>query len=125
MVTLPELSFGIFLLVSLASYRITRFIVFDSLIGADLGSGSRFSIWLTQFAYNSDGTDRSWARGKIGDLLNCPWCTGFWVSVAVTAWWVFLPAGALWFLVPWAVAGTQGLLTQLDIFFTETVSEDE
>ncbi len=119
-----EITFLALAVMGLAAYRITRFIVFDSLIGADLGSGSRFSVWLTQFAYNSDGTDRSWLRGKIGDLLNCPWCTGFWVSVAVTAWWAFLPPEYRWLLVPWAIAGTAGLASQYDIAAAESTDDD-
>lgn len=93
----------LFVLMVLASYRVTRFIVFDTfplvlwvrskLIGADR------SKW--------DGTRLAW----FGDLLGCPWCSGAWVSLAVvlvvdhfavdvSPWWLWWPA----------VAGASGLI---------------
>lgn len=103
-----------FLILVLASYRITRFLVHDSLMGFGPDSGSQVSMWVDRFAYEGDdGLDRSFLRGKIGDLLTCTWCTGFWVSLAVVAVWTQV--------VPWdmslqewvqvfAVAGGQGFM---------------
>jgi len=82
------------IVLALASYRITRFLVRDSLIGFGPDSGSAMSVRVDRFAYFSttdagpDGTDRSWLRGKIGDLLTCMWCLGFWVSAAVYLVWI-------------------------------------
>jgi len=78
---------------ALAAYRITRFLVRDSLIGFGPDSGSAMSVRVDRFAYfgaaddGPDGTDRSWLRGKIGDLVTCMWCLGFWVSAAVYLVW--------------------------------------
>ena len=102
-----------FLIVALASFRITRFLVFDSLVGANIESGSRFAAALDVWAWD-DGADRpgfgGWVRDKIGTLLSCPWCVGFWVAVAAVAWWAELP-DARWVLVPWAVAGAASILS--------------
>lgn len=102
-----------------ASYRITRFFVWDSLMGANPESGTAFSQWVDEFAYTEDGSDRSWLRGKIGDLLVCPWCMGWWVSVAVYgvwAWatdqWTGYPI-AVHVLSVFAIAGVQGFLDSL------------
>lgn len=99
--------------VTFAAYRLTRFIVLDSLLGrvpteGDRGSGFRRK--LDHFAYADDGTDRSWWRGKLGDLLTCSWCIGFWVA-ALTLWgWVDGPEWLRWIIVAFAVAGAQGFI---------------
>lgn len=98
---------------ALAAYRITRFFVKDSLIGFGPDSGSAMSVRVDRFAYDSDGNDRSWLRGKIGDLLTCTWCLGFWVSAAVVcAWTQTVPweLGIKGVLTVFGVAGAQGYL---------------
>jgi hypothetical protein len=106
-----------FALLILASYRITRFFVRDSLIGFGEDSGSAMSVRIDAFAYNTDGSDRSWIRGKIGDLLTCVWCLGFWVSagcyfafVAATGRLGEFPV-AVDVLSVFAIAGGQGFLS--------------
>lgn len=104
-------------LVVLAAYRITRFFVKDSLIGFGPDSGSAVSVKLDKWAYNDDGTDRSFLRGKAGDLLTCIWCLGFWVSLIVyvaavvsLGEWNSLPL--VWHgIIVFAVAGGQGFLS--------------
>lgn len=106
-----------FILVALVAYRVTRFLVFDSLIGANLESGSSFSKWLDLFAYEPTGGDRSFIRGKIGDLLVCPFCTGFWVSLAVTCGWLWVAPwhlGRIGWLTVFAVAGVQSMAAAID-----------
>jgi len=78
-----------------ASYRVTRFLVEDSLFGFGPSSESRMSVRVDRFAYfdatdsevlsgdRLDGEGRTWVREKIGDLLTCVFCLGFWVSAAV------------------------------------------
>jgi hypothetical protein len=97
-----------FVVIALAAFRMTHFFVYDSLIGANLESESKFATKLDRFSYNTeDGSDRSWARGKIGDLLNCPWCLGFWISAGLWAVWVWGPEWARYGQFPWAIAGVQ------------------
>lgn len=104
-------------LLVLAAYRITRFLVKDSLIGFGPDSGSAVSVRLDKWAYNDDGTDKSFWRGKAGDLLTCVWCLGFWVSLIVYV--VATVSLGEWNSVPlawhgiliFAVAGGQGFLS--------------
>ena len=134
MESLSTLSLLLFLVVSssflsFAAYRLTQFFVFDSLIGFSPESGSSMSSKVDRFAYYPDldsehrrdddgppGADRSFLRGKIGDLLTCPWCLGFWISVACylgffisTGAWPEYPL-AVHFIAAFAVAGGQGFL---------------
>jgi len=109
------------IVLALAAYRLTRFFVFDSLLGFGIVDG-RFASGVAEridkFAYTQDeiddqgkiitagGTNRSFVRGKIGDLLTCTFCLGFWISLAV----YFIYLGATVGMTgieatPWAVHG--------------------
>jgi len=70
------------LLLALACYRVTRFLVHDSLMGASPDSGSWWSTVIDGFGYQEGGENRSWIRGKIADLLTCHYCLSFWICLA-------------------------------------------
>ncbi len=59
---------------SLATYRITRFAILDSLVEEPRTAVLR---WLT----SKPGV----VRGKAHDLLTCPYCLSVWVAAALTA----------------------------------------
>lgn len=107
-----------FVVVALAAYRMTRFVVFDSLIGFNLDSGSPASRWLDVWAWNADGSDKpgfgGWLRNKVATLLLCPYCIGFWITLACWATWTWAPSWCQYVLVAWAAAGAQALLSTLD-----------
>jgi len=108
-----------FVLVSLTAYRLTRFFVFDSLLGANLESRSKFSRRLDTWAWTAEGNDKGWVRGKVAGLLVCPFCLGFWISLAVVAAfsWAADIAFAGWVqlgVLVFAVAGLQSLLSQIE-----------
>lgn len=103
-----------FVLVALAAYRVTRFFVFDSLMGFNLESRSKMSRWLDVRSYNSDGSDRddrSWLWLKTVDLLVCPFCLGFWITFGI---WAAVYYGPSWVLVPVAVFALAGVQTLLN-----------
>lgn len=91
------MSFGLlFVLVCLAAYRAVRFVVID-----DFPPMVRIRDGIESFVLAHVGAD--WADG-----VKCPWCAGFWVSVAVVAivWsFVEIPLPGLWFAAVPAVAG--------------------
>jgi len=110
-------------LLGLISYRITRFFVSDSLIGMgdpdndndNRDATSPMAVWLDRFAYMDDGDDRSFIRGKLGDLFSCIFCLGWWVSVGVYAlftwslpWTVDDPQ--VWVLMTFGIAGVQAFI---------------
>jgi hypothetical protein len=84
-----------FVIVCLAAARITRIITLDT-IGQPI---------------------RDWAEQKhhlLDELVSCPWCIGFHISVlCVVAWWL-APDVALWLLAPFAVSHIVGLLANHD-----------
>lgn len=94
-----------FALVVLAAYRATRFVTADSLLDA-------WRARLEEWSINGGAL-----RAKLGELLLCPYCLGFWASaacyvLAVAA--LDLDAPLAWHVIcVWAVAGAQVVLTDL------------
>ena len=103
-----------FLLVALAAFRFTRFFVYDKMLGASPQSGSNFSVWLDVFAYTTEGANRSWLRGKLGDLLTCPWCLGFWITGLTMLAWLSGVLAAQMVIQVFALAGAAALLQTFD-----------
>ena len=91
--------------------------MYDSAAGANLESRSKFSQWLDRFAYSADGANRSWPRGKIGDLLVCPFCIGFHISWVLACLWLWVWPWQIpltgWIAV-WGLAGAQSLLNSVE-----------
>jgi len=99
------------IVLTLAAARLTRFFILDSLMGFGIDSHtgqfvSPLAEKIDRFAYTQGeiddtgrvieqgGTDRSFLRGKIGDLLTCIFCLGFWISAA--CYFAFLGATIGW-----------------------------
>lgn len=77
-----------FVLLTLASARVTRLIVTDQI-----------SIPLRRYVINKFGPDH-WTTY----LIHCPFCASVWVSLGAAAFWcAFTPASWLWYL-PGALA---------------------
>lgn len=92
------------LVVALAAYRITRVIVDDTITAS-------WRTWLWRHAYVVGGydaaTDRNvavrrdgggtlagWAWVKAYQLFTCPFCTGWWVTIAFYVAWFGWPSSA-------------------------------
>ena len=93
-----------------AAYRATQLIVWDS-IGDP--ARKRLETWrVTKFD--------SRFRKFVWDLVRCPYCTGWWLSMLATL--SYVTAAGLWSARPllvtaiecWAVAGVQALLNRWD-----------
>lgn len=111
-----------FVVLCLAAFRITRFFLYDSLMGMGL-VGKEFASPLAErvdrFAYDREGNNRSLLRGKLGDLLTCPWCLGFWISAACYFSWLGATVGwdgitatplPVHGITVFAIAGVQGYI---------------
>lgn len=91
----------------LVSYRVTRFLVLDSMVGFNVDSGSWLSEWLDAAAWGSS----IWSR--LVDFLSCPLCVGFHVSWVVTSIWARMwpwYLGVDGWMIVFAVAGGSALL---------------
>lgn len=90
------------LILGLVSYRITRFLVVDSLLEPGR----------TKF-HTALEAKRGLFWAKLYDLVSCTWCVGVYVSMLVYAvylWNLFIDWTRLDWLSAIAVAGVQGLL---------------
>jgi len=120
--TNPGVAALILLVWALAIYRITRLLVFETILGrwpeldpetgepvsGDRGTGLRKLVDL--ICYRPDGEARSRFGEWLGELATCTFCMGVWVSVAVAAGWVHGGEAARWVIAVAAVAGVAGYL---------------
>ena len=107
----------VFILLALCAFRITRFLVDDSLIGGSPQSGSQVGLDLDRWARDRDGNDRTWFRGRISDLAACTYCLGAHVSWVLLCLWLWTwpwQLGREGWLLAVALMGAQALLNALD-----------
>lgn len=92
-----------FLVLAFAAFRITRFLVFDSLFSH---TRQRLLVWLAN-------RKLSVLNHKTLELITCTWCVGFWITLAVysiylgTYPWDFT---RIEWITTFGIAGAQGLL---------------
>ena len=94
--------FFVVLILGIASYRITRFLVIDSLLEP---GRAKFHAKLE--------TKSGLMWTKLYDLISCTWCAGWWISLVVYATYkgnFFIDWTRLDWLSAIAVAGVQGML---------------
>lgn len=109
-----QIDFLWLVILALAAYRVTRFVVLDTLLGEypspEHVRGTGLRKVLDKWAYDEDGNDRSLIRGYLAKLLTCPFCFGVWASAGCVALWWSEWTWARWGLLGAAVAGGQALL---------------
>lgn len=88
--------FDFFLLV-LATFRLTRLFVYDSITAFIRG-------WFY-------GQSKTSFLGTMGTLINCPWCTGLWFALVLSYFYFITPYA--WFLI--LFLGIAGLGTLMQI----------
>ena len=98
--TLVELA-----ILALAGYRLYRFLALDSF--APMVAART---WIT--GEDDDGIPVGPRRTAwVSQLWACPYCLGWWISLAlVVAWW-WWPVAAVAFCLPWAVSALVALVT--------------
>lgn len=70
---------GLFVLLALACYRVTRLVTTDK-ITDPIFERVRWSFERRWYAkHDEDGSQTEW-NSKLAFMLSCPWCLGFWVS---------------------------------------------
>lgn len=90
-----EISAVTFVILALAAYRLTHLITTDA-----IADGFRTKVW-KKFPPST----------KIGYLITCNWCTGFWVALFVTMFWLTLPQATLVVSLVLAISASIGLLS--------------
>lgn len=101
-----------FILLSLASFRLTRLIVYDKITAflrkpffdevEEKNEKGEVEIYIIP--------KKSGIKGWIGELLSCYWCTGIWSAIIIVAALFFFPYWSNPVIVVLAVAGLASLI---------------
>jgi hypothetical protein len=101
-----------FIILVLASYRLTRLIVFDQIT-----SFIRRPFFNERFQENENGIIVAVIEEKGGrfrafmrDLLSCYWCVGIWISIVITAAYFLFPVISFPVMLVLALAGAAGII---------------
>jgi hypothetical protein len=90
-----EISAVTLVILALAAYRLTHLVTTDA-----IADGFRTRVW-KKFPPTT----------KIGYLITCNWCTGFWASIFVVIFWLTLPQAAFVVSLVLAISALVGLLS--------------
>lgn len=77
-----------FVIVALAAARLTRLVTEDTIT-------EPLRVWAS-------------SRPFVYELVTCPWCIGFWISLATVGVWWTVGDRAVWLLAPFAVSHIVG-----------------
>ena len=101
-----------FVLLILASFRITRLVVFDRI--------TEFirRLFLDEIEEKNElGQSEVYivpksgrVRGFLGELISCYWCTGIWIAISLTLLFYFFPSVCEPFVLVFAIAGAASLI---------------
>jgi uncharacterized protein DUF1360 len=122
--TLPVPNWWETTLLSLAAFRVYRLIARDTItepVRVVLTYRDDESVALAddpadlnlEIPYGEAEQPKTW-RVYLSTLIRCPWCMGFYVSVAWwAAWWAW-PYASLFVAAPWAISAIVALLAKTD-----------
>ncbi|MEH7125151.1 DUF1360 domain-containing protein [Bacillus sp. JJ1532] len=107
-----ELSLMELLILALASFRLTRLLVYDKITEflrspffdelEEKNEAGGIDIYVTP--------KKGGIRGFIGELLSCYWCTGVWTSIFVCVVYIYFMSLAIPILIILAVAGLASII---------------
>ncbi|KAA6453270.1 DUF1360 domain-containing protein [Bacillus swezeyi] len=106
-------SWLLFILLSIAVFRLTRLIVFDtitaplrSLFHEEIEEKNEKTGEMETYIVMKGRGIRAW----IGELLSCYWCTGVWCTAFLLIFYALIPDVAQWLILLLAIAGFAGML---------------
>lgn len=83
----------------LAAYRVWRLLALDELLDP-----------IRDPLLGLKGDD--FARPALARFLGCPFCFGFWISLAIYGAWLSAPRPTLYAMAPFAISGAVGLIAK-------------
>ncbi|MDA1475882.1 DUF1360 domain-containing protein [Bacillus changyiensis] len=102
----------LFIIFSIAVFRLTRLIVFDTIMAPlrrifheEIEEKNELGQVNTYIVIKGSGL-RAW----IGELLSCYWCTGVWCTGFLLIFHMFIPQVADWLLLLLAISGLAGIV---------------
>lgn len=108
-----------FILLTLASFRLTRLIVFDKIT-----EWIRRPFFIEWTEENDNGELETYIKPKdsgikswIGELLSCYWCTGIWSAIGLYVGYLYIPIVFSHVIIILAIAGVAALIETMVHFF--------
>jgi hypothetical protein len=112
-----------FTLLAFAGYRLTRFVGWDEWPPiARLRAWAIGERWVPadgelelpgkQPTSEAHGVRPAYDRPVVAHLVHCPFCLGWWISLALYAGWLAAPRGILYAMTPFALSGVVGLIAK-------------
>lgn len=95
-------------LLALAAFRVFRLIAEDDILDRPRSWALRYGDWREGQALPVG------YRAKWAEFLTCPWCAGFWISLAWWGAWQLWPHGTTVATVPFVISAAVGLVAKLD-----------
>lgn len=113
-------NWGDIALLAIAAFRLTRLLVFDKITEF---LRKPFLEEVSEREENGEETVYLVPKGKgirkwIGELLNCYWCTGIWVSAFLLLSFVYIPSIAVPIILILAVAGIASIIETIISYLT-------
>ena len=115
-----DISWMTFLMIILASYRLTHLVVFDKI------TEPIRNLFLKKIE-DENNEIKKVPKSMLGYLLTCYWCTGIWSAILLGMMYVFLPSFAIYVIFVLSIAGGQAILESfvgVNIKKTELYSEE-
>jgi hypothetical protein len=92
-------------LLTLASFRTWKLLADDDIM-------DRARRWVTRLGKWDAGPFPDDYRQKLAEFINCPWCFGFWISLAWWGAWQWLPHATLVAASVFAISAVVGLIAR-------------
>jgi len=115
-----DLSWMAFVMIILASYRLTHLVVFDKI------TEPIRNLFLKK-KEDENHEVKKVPKSMLGYLLTCYWCTGIWSAILLCTLYIFLPSFAKFIIFVLSIAGGQAILESfvgVNIKKTELYSEE-
>lgn len=93
-------------LLALASHRIFRLIALDTILDRPRAWALNAGDWRPD---SGDDPPRRFRAG-LATFISCPWCAGFWITVAVYVFWQIFPHATLVVAAPLAISSAAALI---------------
>lgn len=90
-------------LLVLGSYRLTRLVGWDEF---------PLAARIRARAIGEEGFEPTYRRPTLAHLVHCPFCLGWWISLAAYLAWLVAPTATLYALAPLAISGAVGLVAK-------------
>ena len=111
-----------FIILALASFRLTRLIVFDKITAflrkpffeeiEEKNEAGEVEIYIVP--------KKTGLKSWIGELLSCYWCTGIWVAIFIVLTYSFIP---VWFGIVIVILAVSGLAALIELVVQRFISE--